>query len=233
MFEANSNQLNCLADLVLIAFLGCLAPREASISLAQLHTRNFAPHQQATRDCIYYLFKQGRVEISPFVQKRRGRVHARDMNISLKLDPPDIPKLIINLSYSIRDKISDTKCELLFDLLDEQLKVYECIEYCQFYLDREGLGLRSDSVQPYKLHLMVMELAHEQVFMLLWRAVKTASIYALKKKEKSVTLNELCDLAYKYFIDYRKRDIGINCYRAPYSVVSSSLRNILVKYKAP
>ena len=86
MFEANSNQLNCLADLMLIAFLECLAPREASISLAQLHTRNFAPHQQATRDCICYLFKQGRVEISPFFQKWRGKVRVRDMTISLKLD---------------------------------------------------------------------------------------------------------------------------------------------------
>ena len=182
MFEANSIQLDCVADLVLIAFMECLAPGEASLTLAQLHTRNFTPHQQATRDCVCFLLKQGRVVVSPIVQKRRGRALVRDTNILINIASVDIPKLIINLSYHMRGKIADTCSEPYIFNLDEQLKVYECIEYCRFYLDREGLGLRGDAILPYKLQLMVMELAHEQVFMLLWRAVKTASMSAHEKK---------------------------------------------------
>lgn len=231
MFEADSNQLNCLADLMLIAFMECLAPSETSISLAQLHTRNFAPHQQATRDCICFLFKQGKVVISPIIKKRKGRVHIRDTNILLNVVQADIPKLIINLSYCMRGKIADACCEPFIFVLNEQLKVYECIEYCRFYLDREGLELRGDFTLPYKLHLMVMELAHEQVFMVLWRAVKTNSFSAHQKKKQFVTLNDLCDLAYKYLLSYRKRDIEIDFYRMPYSVGNSSLRGVVTKYR--
>ncbi|WP_157152645.1 hypothetical protein [Cellvibrio sp. BR] len=230
MFEANSIQLDCLADLVLIAFMECLAPGEVSLTLAQLHTRNFTNHHQATRDCICFLFKQGRVVISPIIQKRRGRV-VRDTNILIRIATTDIPKSIINLSYSMRGKIADTCSEQFIFILDEQLKVYECIEYCRFYLDREGLGLREDSTPPYKLHLMVMELAHEQVFSILWRAVKTASISASQKKKKFVSLNDLCELAYKYFLESRRRDIQIDFYRMPYSVGNSVLRGLITTYK--
>lgn len=230
MFEANSIQLDCLADLLLIAFMECLAPGEASLTLAQLHTRNLTPHQQATRDCICFLFKRGRLVVSPVTQKRRGRVLVRDTNILINITAVDIPKLIINLSYSMRGKIADTCSEPFIFILDERLKVYECIEYCRFYLDREGLGLRGDATTPYKLQLMVLELAHEQVFMLLWRSVKTASISAHEKKRKSVTLNEICESAYKYFLSYRKRDIEIDFYRMPYSVGNSTLRNVVTKY---
>ena len=169
--------------------------------------------------------------ISPIVKKRRGRVRIRDTNILINIASTDIPKLIINLSYSMRGKIADTCCEPIIFILDEQLKVYECIEYCCFYLDREGLELRDDSSPPYKLHLMVMELAQEQVFTLLWRAVKTASISASQKKKKFVSLNDLCDLAYKYFLEYRKRDMQIDFYRMPYSVGNSVLRGLITKYK--
>ena len=157
-------------------------------------------------------------------------MQARDTNILAKISPADISKLIINLSYGMRSKIADANCEPLLATMNEQLKVYECIEYCQFYLDREGLGLRGDSTQSYKLHLMVLELAQEQVLMVLWRAVKTASISAHQKKRKAVTLNELCDLAYKYFLSYRKRDIEIDFYRMPYSVGNSTLRSVVTKY---
>jgi hypothetical protein len=231
MFEANSIQLDCLADLVLIAFMECLAPGEVSLTLAQLHTRNFTPHQQATRDCICFLFRQGRVATSPIAQKTRGRVLVRDTNILITITPSDIPKLIINLSYSMRGKIADTCSEPFICILDEQLKVYECIEYCRFYLDREGLGLRDDAAPSYKLHLMVMELAHEQVFMILWRAVKTASFSSSQNKKKFVALSDLCDLAYRYFLEYRKRDAQIDFYRIPYSVGNSVLRGIITKYK--
>lgn len=231
MHEANSIQLDCLADLLLIAFMECLAPGETSLTLAQLHTRSFTPHQQATRDCICFLFKRGRVVISPVIQKRRGRVLVRDTNIRINITAADIPKLIINLSYSMRGKIADTCSEPFIFNLDEQLKVYECIEYCRFYLDREGLGLREDSTPPYKLHLMVMELAHEQVFMLLWRAVKTTSLAANQKNRKSVTLSDVCESAYKYFLSYRKRDVEIDFYRMPYSVGNSVLRGVVAKYK--
>ncbi len=78
---------------------------------------------------------------------------------------------------------------------------------------------------------MVMELAHGQVFTLLWRAVKTASISASQKKKKFVSLNDLCDLAYKYFLEYRKRDMQIDFYRMPYSVGNSVLRGLITKYK--
>lgn len=155
----------------------------------------------------------------------------RDTNISLNITHLDIAKLIINLSYCIKGKITYTNSAPFIFILDEQLKFYECIEYCRFYLDREGLGLKEDFTQPYKLHLMVMELAHEQVFMILWRAVKTASISAHQKKRKSVALNELCDLAYKYLLSYRRRDIEIDLYRMPYSVGNSALRNVVTKYK--
>lgn len=231
MFEANSTQLDCLADLLLIAFMECLAPGETSLTLAQVHTRNFTPHQQATRDCICFLFKRGRVVISPVIRMRRGRVLVRDTNIRINITAADIPKLIINLSYSMRGEIADTCSEPFIFILDEQLKVYECIEYCRFYLDREGLGLREDSTPPYKLHLMVMELAHEQVFSILWRAVKTASKYASQKKKKFASLSDICDLAYKYFLEYRKRDALIDFYRTPYSVGNSVLRGVVAKYK--
>lgn len=231
MFEANSDQLDCLADVVLIAFMECLIPGEASLTLAQLHTRNFTPHEHTTRDCICFLYKQGRVVISRIAQKRRGRLLVRDTNILINIATTDVPKLIINLSYSMKGKIADTCSEPFIFNLDEQLKIYECIEYCRFYLDREGLGLREDSTPPYKLHLMVMELAQEQVFSILWRAVKTGSKYASQKKKKFVSLSELCDLAYKYFLEYRKMDSQIDFYRTPYCVGNSVLRGVVAKYK--
>ena len=231
MFEANSIQLDCIADIVLIAFMECLAPGEVSLTLSQLHTRNFTPHQHTTRDCICFLYKQGRVVISRIAQKRRGRVLVRDTNILINIAPTDVPKLIINLSYSMKGKIADTCSEQFFSILDEQLKVYECIEYCRFYLEREGLVLRENSTPPYKLHLMVMELAQEQVFMILWRAVKTSSIAATQKKKKFVSLSDICDLAYKYFLEYRKRGALIDFYRTPYCIGKSILRGVVDKYR--
>lgn len=234
MLDANSDQLDCLADLIFIALLECLALEEASLSMEQLHTRNFTPHPQATRDCICFLAKQGRVVISPITIKKKGRaIQARDTNITINICSTNVSKLIINLSYEARGKIAESNCQQLVTILDGQLKAYECIEYCKFYLNREGLELKEEFVQPYKLSLMIMELAQEQVFKLLWRAVKTVSVSATEKKrqEKFVSLSKLCDLAYKYFLEYRKRDIPIDFYRTPNSIGNSVLRSVVTKYK--
>lgn len=117
--------------------------------------------------------------------------------------------------------------------LDDQLKVYECVEYCRYYLDREGVGLRDDFKPLAKLQLMLLELAQEQVFMVIWRAVKTTSEAALAKNRKSVSLSDVINLAYKYFISYRRRDIQIDHYRAPYSVKNSALRSTLFAFNLP
>lgn len=232
MYEADSSQLNCLADLVLISFMECLLPGEVSISINQILMRNLTPHEQATRDCICFLYRQGRVKISPVMTKRVGRVvQVRDTKVELKISAAEVPKLIINLSYGMRGKITDSKSQDCIGILDDQLKVYECIEYSRYYLCREGLDLAEKNTPPYKLILMVMDLPRQQIFMLLWRAVKTANTIAVKKKERYVSLDTLCNLAYKYYLEYRKRESQIEFYHAPSSVDSSTLRGVLTKYR--
>ncbi|RYY04031.1 MAG: hypothetical protein EOO53_03820 [Gammaproteobacteria bacterium] len=142
-------------------------------------------------------------------------------------------KLIAHLSQYLKCTPLDSGDCQRIKLLDDQLKIYECVEYCRYYLDREGLDLKDDFKQLHKLQLMILELAQEQVFMVIWRAVKTASERAIVKNRKSVSLSELMELAYKYFISYRKRDVQIDFYRAPYAVVSSTLRSTLLTFKLP
>ena len=217
--------------MVLIAFLECLQPREASVSLTRFHTRNFSPHPQLTRDCICFLIKQGRVGATFVGQGKRAKARLRGLEITIKVSGAEAPKLIVHLSQSLKCTFFDSENSETLKFLDDQLKIYECIEYCRYYLDREGLNLRDDFKQLHKLQLMILELAQEQVFMVIWRAVKSASESAIKKNKKSVSLNELIDLAYKYFISYRKRDLQIDFYRAPQSISNSVLRSTLLGFK--
>lgn len=231
MYSHYDRSLSCLADLILIAFLECLQPREASVSLVQLHTRNFSPHPQLTRDCICFLIKQGRVGVTFVGKRRRAKARLRGLEITIKISSGEVPKVIVHLIQSLKCTFFDSENGETLKFLDDQLKIYECIEYCRYYLDREGLNLKDDFKQLHKLQLMILELAQEQVFMVSWRALKTASESAIKNNKKSVSLNELIDLAYKYFISYRKRDLQIDFYRAPQSISNSSLRSTLLGFK--
>jgi len=224
---------DCLANLVLIAFLECLQPREASVSLAQFHTRNFSPHPQLTRDCICLLIKQGRVSARGLSKKKRGRVLHKGLEITNHLSSAEVTGLTAQLNQYLKCMPFDSDDHEQLKCLNDQLKVYECVEYCRYYLDREGVGMRDDLKPLAKLQLMLLELAQEQVFMVIWRAVKNASEAARAKNRKTVSLNELINLAYKYFISYRRRDIQIDFYRAPYSIISSALRSTLLAFNLP
>lgn len=231
MYSSYDRSLGCLADLVLIAFLECLQPREASVSLTRLHTRNFSPHPQLTRDCICFLIKQGRVGATFVGKGKRAKARLRGLEITINVSSAGVTALITHLNLYLKYVPLDSDNHEQLKCLDDQLKAYECVEYCRYYLDREGVGLKDDFKQLPKLQLMLLELSQEQVFMVIWRAVKTASEAAHFKNRKSVSLSELINLAYKYFISYRRRDIQIDFYRAPYSVMGSALRSTLLAFK--
>lgn len=179
------------------------------------------------------LIKQGRVGARLVGKKRRGRAQLQGLEIAINISNSEVTTLVTHLNQSLKCMFFDSDKHKQLKCLDHQLKIYECVEYCRYYLEREGLTLRDDFKHQPKLQLMLLELNQEQVFMVIWRAVKTASESAQAKNRKSVSLYDLIDLAYKYFIGYRRRDIEIDFYRAPYSVISSALRSTLLALKPP
>lgn len=68
------------------------------------------------------------------------------LNISMRLDRPDTPKWIINVSYHMRDKIPDSKCDPLFDFFDEQIKIMNASDIVDLIWTWRA-GLRGDFTQ--------------------------------------------------------------------------------------
>lgn len=230
MHSLHDSSSDCLANLVLVAFLECLQPKEKLVSLAQFHTRNFSPHPQLTRDCICLLIKQGRVRAKLNNKRMRGRRQLRELELTTSITSEEVTALITHLSGIRKCMPFDMSEHEPLKCLNEQLQIYECVEYCRHYLAREGVGMRGDFNQLPKLQIMLLELAQQQVFMVLWRAVKTSSKAAHAKNRKSVALSELIDLAYEYFISYRRRGVQINRYEGPSSVINSALRSALLAF---
>jgi|GEM_PF-4344599 len=219
-----------ITDLIFIAFLERLNCNETTISLEQLHTRGFTPHPQLTRDCVCHLIRNGRVGGTIVERVGRSKRNKRDLKLSISKEMGDIDRFIALRYVRLYQSKDDNAVKDQLEELDQVLKQYECIEYCRYYLDKEGLTLKENQCEHHKLSLLTKELEQEQVFMVGWRAVKNAALSASTRKRRSVTLSEICNLSYKYFLDYRKRNIQIDHYRAPYHLLNSSLRNTLVIY---
>lgn len=230
MNNEEDNPSHYIADLVLVAFLECLANKETHVPLVQFHARNYSPHPQLTRDCVCFLIKQGRVSVSFIGKSRKGKRLSRGLDINTNISSNNLASTIIDLSKNLKKHLPYYKDSELLKELDDQLKIFECVEYCRYYVEKEELKLKDEFDCLHKLELMILELAQPQVYMLLWRAVKNASEIRTPKSRRAISLNDVINLAYKYFISYRKRDIQIDFYKAPYSVENSALRNTLHRF---
>lgn len=215
-------QEGLLEMIVLIALAACFKPNERYLLLDQIMVRDFAPNEYYGKKWVAKLIDRklidfnlvaplsGAQNASPLIKRPAEAGECVDAYI-LKVSKRINRLLALDFNHFLYLK------EFTLDILAN-----ECAEYARYYAHRSGLSIIQTSPESTKLKLLLLECDQEQVFMLLWRAVKQAQRNCLSI-ERHIHLDELIDTAFSFYIQYRRLGITIECYERPKQMMTSKL----------
>jgi hypothetical protein len=223
-----------LSDLILLVALAvCYEQGEEFITEEQVISRGFAPTEAFTKRCISRLIDAGAIEfkvIEPIFPDERT-----ESILWIKLPSEsrqDIDAFIFKMSLQIKTLLaSSLDCQLEFKNLSEELICFDCIEYCEYCAKRADFIIVNINHNSARLKLLIMECSINQIYMILWRAMKMASQKNLIENgeaEFSIIINFAFDL----FLNFRKMNIDIEAYNRPSLIKTSVLSGMIELFRA-
>jgi len=217
--------------ILLIALDLCFTESDSVLAAEQIALRKFTPSDSYSYRCIADLLEAALVKADhiPSLLGQKSREHE-----SLAISRPvfitrlgnDRKSIIDNLALTLRRSPVDL---LFFRRVQNELVACECISYAEYYSKKEGLEITNTNPYDRNVHALILEISREQVFMLLWRAVKSYS-KTMRGASNHVTYKELTTMSIEYYERYCIRDAKIERYGwpevLPFSKLSLTLKKI-------
>ena len=224
MLQTEFNQEVLLAALAL-----CFEDEEAFLSVEQLIMRSYAPDASCAKKCINHLLLGGAVrcaaaESSPLSSAAEVRGLIRVYRPERMGNPlrTFVSETLRKLKWSLE---SDERCKRFFQALKQEVESRECIQYAKFFASRDNFKVATASADECNLHLLLSENTREQVFMLLWRSIKTQS--ELRTHSTEINFSELAERALEFYFAYKAKGRRIESYAWPKQIPVSKLANIV------
>jgi len=230
MLTANSH-LEIKNAILLIALDLCFNDADSVLAAEQIALRKFTPNDSYSYRCIADLLEAAvvKAEHIPSVLGQKSREHE-----SLAISRPvfntrlgnDRKSIFDNLVLTLRASPTDL---LFFRRVQSELVACECISYVEYYSKKEGLEITNTNPYDKNVQALILEISREQVFMLLWRAVKSYS-KTMRGISSNVSYKELTTMSIEYYERYCIRNVKIEKYDwpevLPFSKLSLTLKKI-------
>lgn len=220
----NARDLTLQYRLVYIAFLNCFKSDEISICTTRLRARSFSTHPLLDIQLLMYLEKRGVIE-SKLLSKSPDKANP-DREIFIIGSSNEKPSFLAErLLSDTRDQLKvENSYSNLTDLL-LCLLTGECIEYANFYAERNGFSIVTDVPSFQQTKAMLNYLSVGQMNMLFWRATQNLSD---NDANRTYQLEELLELIKAYYIKYTQQGIKILNYDRLRSAPPSKLSYLLL-----
>ena len=219
----NVNDLPLHYKLVYIALLSCFKSKEVSICTTRLRARLFSSHPLLDIQLLKCLEKYGAIETKPLSTSSKKVETEREVFIAG--DNSDKPSTHAQrLLSDARDQLKDDKSYFKLTDLLLCLLAGECIEYANFYAERNGISIVTDVPSFKQTKTMLNHLSVGQMNMLFWRATQNIPN---NDDDRTCQLEELLELVKSYYIKYTQQGIKIQNYDRLRSAQPSKLSFLL------
>lgn len=220
---------NEFIDAVLLtAFILSFGENEKVLSIDEVIARKFAPSTSLTRDFICRLIKVD--SISAFLLPRFCFDYGEKSKkrIILINSPDRKENLLVELMFKIKLYAKDIESDCVsINRFHMDVFAGECIEYTIFYAERNNLHLLHPSHHNSHLKLLLINNSREQVFMLLWRAIKSFTKNRSLSSDR-ILFSDITEKAYDFYNWYKNQDMKIEAYSWPMPLKRSKISNILI-----
>lgn len=220
---------NEFIDAVLLtAFILSFGENEKVLSLDEVIARKFAPSTSLTRAFICRLIKVD--SISAFLLPRFCFDYGKKSRkrIILMNSPDRKENLLLELIFKIKLYVKSIESDCVsINRFYMDVFAGECIEYTNFYAERNNLHLLHASHHNFHLKFLLINNSREQVFMLLWRAIK----FFTKNRSLAIDgilFSDIAEKAYDFYNWYKNQDMKIDSYSWPVSLKRSKISNLLI-----
>jgi predicted SAM-dependent methyltransferase len=225
--KTNQKEFNKNALLTSLAL--CFKDAERSLSVEQIASREFTPYERYSKMWINELLLAGAincravasVSVVADATSQQCIFVSRPGSASLPLHQ-FIAENVRDLKQQMK---SDNDCSNYLERLNLDLMACECIQYVNYFALRDDLIVINSSPNELHLHLLLQENMRDQVFMLLWRAIKKHVEILGSKKE--VLFSDLVQKAFEYNSIYHEKGLTIDSYPWPKQLGTSKLAYIV------
>lgn len=222
-------------EVLLTSLALCFKQSDRGLSIEQIVLRGFTPDRHYSRAWINELTAEEAIRWKSF-----NSVSVR----SVSSIGPDIVferpgSKTVSLNQFVQDTLlalrlqleNDDDCENYLQVLNLDVMAGECIQYANFYAGRANLIIIDSSPHDLNLRLLLQENMKEQVFMLLWRAIKNQKEIR-PDDSNEVSFSDLALSAFEYYLNYKERGLTIEQYPWPKSLSISKMASVISLLKA-
>lgn len=215
-------------EVLLAALALCFNEYECLLSVEQILTRDFTPDASYSKLCINQLLLEGAIQCAAGVSVSVGGKARQLINVRRpeRMGGPlhkFITHVLNNLKVALEEHAS---CIQYLESLRHEVESCECIQYAKFFASRDNLRIVDASPDVTKFHLLLMENSHDQIFMLLWRSIKTHS-EGHTNKTGDISFSKLIGTAFEFYLNYKAKGITIDSYEWPKRIPISKLASVI------
>lgn len=216
-----------------VALAACFKPNEEFLSEEQILARNYTPTESFGRSCIASLIDSGKIEFT-----RIDPVFPFDGNeCSLFIKCPvkaggNLDDYIYQLAKNIVDVLIDFELNSVYlKALNQEVLAGECVEYCEYYAQREQLPLVNPNHSNAKLRLLVLECDVDIINMLMWRAIKTLANNA-SPETKHIEFSDIIEITHNRYKYYKRFNAKLEGYKRPGTFKTSVMAEFIELFLA-
>jgi len=217
-------------EVLLISLALCFKDAERALPVEQIVSRAFTPNDRYSKMWIHELLLAAKINCRaiPPVSASMNESPLQLISVS-RPGPVSLPLhqfIAERVRYLKHEMGSNHDCSGYLEGLNLDLMACECIQYVSYFALRENLKVVNCSPNELPLHLLLQENRRDQVFMLLWRAIKKyAEINSGAKME--VSFSDLVQLAFEYNSIYQEKGSTIDSYAWPKQLGLSKMAYIV------
>lgn len=204
-----------LEEAVLLgALLLTFRPSEGALTRDRIFARNVTPSPHCTEAVLNTLATRGMIEVKDSSIAAKAIVHPSSNKNEIRIkgkSPSTYNRLLNDQLSTLAQKAFNPKDKVVIQRWVAQLLVAECMEYADFYAARNGLKFLCSDEYPARLEILLERRALGQVFMMIWRAVKTLSSSPLA--ENGIAFEIMVDKIIEYDFWYQQKSIRPDTYK--------------------
>jgi hypothetical protein len=217
-------------EVLLTSLALCFKQSEQALSVEQIVVRGLTPDTHYSRSWINELMVADSIRWKSFnsssiesdAKVKRDIVLERPGQQHIPLE-----QFVANRVLGLRLQLeNDCDCGDYLQVLNLEVMGGECIQYANFYAARDNLIIIDSSPNDLNLRLLLQENMRDQVFMLLWRAIKNQPEIS-SNGTREVSFADLAQRAFEYYLSYKERGSTIEAYPWPKSLPMSKLASVV------